>query len=84
MNDKVGIVGIQWKPYKAEGLDLEYAAHFLNKKEADVLFKRLESELVYYSGELTKVKVFGKWHDIPRQQVIYRSRYKLFRDLPLF
>ena len=31
-------------------------------------FKKLEEEIEYLSGDLAKVKVFGKIYNIPRQQ----------------
>ena len=31
-------------------------------------FKNLEEEIEYLSGDLAKVKVFGKIYNIPRQQ----------------
>ncbi|XP_056144577.1 DNA oxidative demethylase ALKBH2 isoform X2 [Lampris incognitus] len=41
------------------------------KEEADPLFKQLEEEVVYLTGDDTKVHVFGKFCDIPRKQATY-------------
>ncbi|XP_029961635.1 DNA oxidative demethylase ALKBH2 [Salarias fasciatus] len=61
---------IPWQKIEAEGLDLDYALLF-SKEEADHLFKKLEEEVVYASGEESKVHVFGKLHNIPRKQATY-------------
>ncbi|XP_060699466.1 DNA oxidative demethylase ALKBH2 isoform X1 [Hemiscyllium ocellatum] len=59
-----------WKQLRAEGLNCDYTKIF-TKSEADDIFLQLEKELEYFSGEQTKVQVFGKWHNIPRKQVTY-------------
>ncbi|XP_025837342.1 DNA oxidative demethylase ALKBH2-like isoform X2 [Agrilus planipennis] len=62
---------IKWKNIKAEGLDLEYAT-ILKKNIAHELMKQLQNSVEYFKDEnLTKVKVFGKWHQIPREQSAY-------------
>lgn len=43
----------------------------LSNDLANELFKQLKNSVEYYDGELTKVRVFGKWHQIPRQQSAY-------------
>ncbi|XP_067862161.1 DNA oxidative demethylase ALKBH2 [Heptranchias perlo] len=63
-------VEYSWKRIRAEGLDCDYTKIF-TKSEADDIFLQLEKVLEYFSGDLTKVQVFGKWHNIPRQQVTY-------------
>ncbi|NXU53663.1 ALKB2 demethylase, partial [Turnix velox] len=55
---------------RAEGLSCDYRILF-SKAEADEIFQRLEEEVEYFEGEMTKLQVFGKWHDIPRKQVTY-------------
>ena len=40
-----------------------------SRADANLLLAECESSLKYVSGDLSKVKVFGKWHDIPRKQV---------------
>ncbi|KAL3270108.1 hypothetical protein HHI36_009166 [Cryptolaemus montrouzieri] len=53
-----------------EGLNLDYMI-LLNRTLANELFNQLRASVEYYDGELTKVRVFGKWHKIPRQQCAY-------------
>lgn len=53
-----------------EGLDLDYIA-FFGRRTADYIFQRLESEVEYFTGDLLKIRVYGKWHKIPRKQVSY-------------
>ncbi|NXL91799.1 ALKB2 demethylase, partial [Alectura lathami] len=55
---------------RAQGLSCEYRLLF-SKAEADEIFQQLEKEVEYFEGEQTKLHVFGKWHNIPRQQVTY-------------
>nr|XP_020450009.1 DNA oxidative demethylase ALKBH2 [Monopterus albus]XP_020450010.1 DNA oxidative demethylase ALKBH2 [Monopterus albus]XP_020450011.1 DNA oxidative demethylase ALKBH2 [Monopterus albus]XP_020450012.1 DNA oxidative demethylase ALKBH2 [Monopterus albus] len=61
---------VPWQKIEAEGLDVDYALLF-SKEEADRLFKQLEEEMVYSTGEEAKVQVFGKVYNIPRQQATY-------------
>lgn len=61
---------VDWRKTAAEGLDVDYAL-LLSRSLADELMMRLEEAVEYYDGELSKVKVFDKWHNIPRQQVAY-------------
>lgn len=53
-----------------DGLDLDYIA-FFGRRTADYIFQRLESEVEYFTGDLLKIRVYGKWHKIPRKQVSY-------------
>ncbi|XP_045890233.1 DNA oxidative demethylase ALKBH2 [Micropterus dolomieu] len=61
---------VPWQKIEAEGLDCDYALLF-SKEEADHLFKQLEEEVVYSTGEEAKVQVFGKVYNIPRKQATY-------------
>ncbi|KAM9810944.1 DNA oxidative demethylase ALKBH2 [Neosynchiropus ocellatus] len=61
---------IPWQKIEAEGLDCDYALLF-SKEEADQLFTKLEEEVVYATGEESKVQVFGKLCNIPRKQATY-------------
>uniref|UniRef100_A0A3P8U6V0 DNA oxidative demethylase ALKBH2 n=1 Tax=Amphiprion percula TaxID=161767 RepID=A0A3P8U6V0_AMPPE len=61
---------VPWRKIEADRLDCDYALLF-SKQEADQLFKQLEEEVVYSTGEAAKVQVFGKVHDIPRKQATY-------------
>ncbi|XP_074494120.1 DNA oxidative demethylase ALKBH2 [Sebastes fasciatus] len=58
---------VPWQKIEAEGLDCDYAQLF-SKEEADHLLNKLEEEVVYATGEESKVHVFGKMHNIPRKQ----------------
>ncbi|XP_064322070.1 DNA oxidative demethylase ALKBH2 isoform X2 [Phalacrocorax carbo] len=57
-----------WQEIRAEGLSCDYRLLF-GKAEADEIFQRLEEEVEYFEGKMTKLHVFGKWHDIPRKQI---------------
>ncbi|XP_060106380.1 DNA oxidative demethylase ALKBH2 [Heteronotia binoei] len=59
-----------WREIRAEGLNCSYTVLF-GKAKADGLFQELEKEVEYFEGDLTKLQVFGKWHNIPRKQVTY-------------
>nr|XP_006640400.1 PREDICTED: DNA oxidative demethylase ALKBH2 [Lepisosteus oculatus]XP_015221734.1 PREDICTED: DNA oxidative demethylase ALKBH2 [Lepisosteus oculatus]XP_015221735.1 PREDICTED: DNA oxidative demethylase ALKBH2 [Lepisosteus oculatus]XP_015221736.1 PREDICTED: DNA oxidative demethylase ALKBH2 [Lepisosteus oculatus] len=61
---------LPWQKIEAEALDLDYTVLF-SKAEADRLFKKLEEEIEYFSGEKAKVQVFGKFYNIPRKQATY-------------
>ncbi|KAG7251484.1 hypothetical protein CRUP_002624 [Coryphaenoides rupestris] len=61
---------VPWQKVDAEGLDCDYALLF-TKEEANRLFQRLETEVLYSTGHEAKVRVFGKLHDIPRKQAVY-------------
>ena len=61
---------VPWHKVEAEGLDCDYALLF-PKEEADDLFKKLEEEVVYLTGDDATVQVFGKVYNIPRKQATY-------------
>ncbi|KAL1490971.1 hypothetical protein ABEB36_011638 [Hypothenemus hampei] len=61
---------IKWKKIQQENLSLDYVILF-SSSLGKILFDELERLVEYYSGELTKVKIFGKYHQIPREQVAY-------------
>lgn len=60
---------IVWRKISKEGLDLDFTPNFLSKPEANSLLDWFEKNIEYFSGDLARVKVFGKWHNIPRKQV---------------
>ncbi|XP_062999746.1 DNA oxidative demethylase ALKBH2 [Elgaria multicarinata webbii] len=68
--DEPPLAGAPWKRIQAEGLNCDYKILF-GKTEADGIFQELEKEVEYFEGALTKLHVFGKWHNIPRKQVTY-------------
>ncbi|MBN3304242.1 ALKB2 demethylase, partial [Amia calva] len=61
---------LPWQKIEAEGLDLDYTVLF-PRTQADRLFKQLEEEVEYFSGERAKVQVFGKFYNVPRKQATY-------------
>ncbi|KAK1160116.1 DNA oxidative demethylase ALKBH2-like [Acipenser oxyrinchus oxyrinchus] len=61
---------LPWKKIEAEGLDCDYTLLF-HRLQADSHFQQLEKEVEYFSGDLAKVQVFGKFHNIPRKQATY-------------
>jgi len=54
----------------AEKLDCDYGLIY-SRDEAEKLLKLCEDEISYFTGQLSKVFVFGKWHDIPRKQAAF-------------
>ncbi|PVD31190.1 hypothetical protein C0Q70_06602 [Pomacea canaliculata] len=61
---------LHWTKIAGENLDCDYVKLY-SKKEADDIFLACERSLIYNSGHLAKVQLFGKWVDIPRKQVAY-------------
>ncbi|KAL3856299.1 hypothetical protein ACJMK2_011069 [Sinanodonta woodiana] len=61
---------IIWREIRAENLNCDYACLY-SASEADDLLAKCETTLVYNTGHLAKVNIFGKWHDIPRKQVAH-------------
>ncbi|XP_041977009.1 DNA oxidative demethylase ALKBH2-like [Aricia agestis] len=61
---------ISWKKIENEGLDLDYAVP-IARSVANRILKELNENLEYFTGDLAKIKVFGKVYPLPRQQVAY-------------
>ncbi|KAM8961520.1 DNA oxidative demethylase ALKBH2 [Pelodytes ibericus] len=61
---------LTWKEFIKENLTCDYTLLF-RKTEADDIFQQLEKEIVYFSGDLSRIQVYGKWHNVPRKQVTY-------------
>ncbi|XP_063769328.1 DNA oxidative demethylase ALKBH2 [Pseudophryne corroboree] len=59
-----------WRRIRADNLSCDYTSLF-NKTEANEILQQLEREIVYFSGDMSKVQVFGKWHNVPRKQVTF-------------
>lgn len=59
---------VKWQHVQRHHLELRYAVIY-PKQEADELFEQLEKEVEYEAESM--VRVFGKWHRIPRQQVAF-------------
>lgn len=70
LHKKIEILPLEWKKMENINMDLDYTVLF-SKNQADFIFNRLEKEVKYFNNDLLKVKVFGKWHTIPRKQVAY-------------
>ncbi|XP_071959810.1 uncharacterized protein [Antedon mediterranea] len=62
--------GLSVQKITGENLDCDYL-QLLGKETADTLFKKCEEEIDYFTGDLAKVKVYGKWFNIPRKQVSF-------------
>lgn len=58
---------LSWRKFSGEGLDVDYC-RLLPAAQADRALAELEKSVDYYTGDLAKVFVFGRWHQIPRQQ----------------
>jgi len=55
---------------KSDNLDCDYGTVY-SSDEALHYLQKCEEELTYFTGQLSKVFVFGKWHNIPRKQVAF-------------
>ncbi|CAG0885491.1 unnamed protein product [Cyprideis torosa] len=60
---------VQFTSTKRENLHLLYAKNVLSKPTS--FFVDLEKQVKWNTGDLAKVKLFGKWHNIPRKQAAY-------------
>ncbi|XP_033748685.1 DNA oxidative demethylase ALKBH2-like [Pecten maximus] len=61
---------VKWRQYTSKDLDCSYTTLY-SRSEADDLISECERSLEYYTGQMTRVFVFGKWHNIPRKQAAY-------------
>lgn len=68
--EQLGSARPPWRKVSAEGLDVDYA-RLLAPALADAVLRELEGSLCYFTGELAQVRVYGRWHPIPRQQVAF-------------
>ncbi|XP_072944303.1 DNA oxidative demethylase ALKBH2-like isoform X2 [Epargyreus clarus] len=59
-----------WNHIQKQGLDLDYSVP-IPRTVASILYKELEESIKYFTGDLAKIKVFGKVYLLPRQQVAY-------------
>ena len=55
---------------KSDNLDCDYGRVYTSDEALHYL-QKCEEELTYFTGQLSKVFVFGKWHNIPRKQVSF-------------
>lgn len=65
---KEQISDLKWEKIKRKNLDLDYVQLF-PKIVANSVLQTLEEQVEYFTGDLARVRVFGKWHDLPRKQV---------------
>lgn len=61
----------QWQKINGENLNLDYCQKFLTQDEGIELMEYMENNVQYLHGKLSQVKVFGRYHPIPRQQVAF-------------
>ncbi|XP_063310757.1 DNA oxidative demethylase ALKBH2 isoform X2 [Pelobates fuscus] len=66
-DDRLLAEHLTWKEIRAEGLSCDYTLLY-TKTEADVIFQQLEREITYFPEDLSRVQVYGKWHNVPRKQ----------------
>lgn len=59
---------LKWYDLTGENLNCTYCM-LLSHIEADKLLSWCEENIQYNSKEASKVRIMGKWHDIPRKQV---------------
>ncbi|XP_063221815.1 DNA oxidative demethylase ALKBH2-like isoform X2 [Bacillus rossius redtenbacheri] len=74
MEEKV----LKWQKFSEEGLDLDYAV-LLPRDAASHLLQQLERVVTYLPPEVARVRVFGRWHPIPRQQVAFGDAGLMYR-----
>ncbi|KAK7065661.1 Alpha-ketoglutarate-dependent dioxygenase alkB 2 [Halocaridina rubra] len=67
---EINASALSLKKISRENLDLDYGILF-PRRIADNLVRILEEEVDYFTGEMARLHVFGKWHDIPRKQATY-------------
>ncbi|XP_063821452.1 DNA oxidative demethylase ALKBH2-like [Ostrinia nubilalis] len=66
----IDINAVLWKSIKNDGLNLNYTVA-IPRPIANTILEELEDTLEYFAGDLARIKVFGKVHPLPRQQVAY-------------
>ena len=62
---------LKWRNIARENLDLNYCLLY-TRKEANELLVECEKELEYFTGDLARVRMMGKWIDLKRKQVKHR------------
>ncbi|XP_060559939.1 DNA oxidative demethylase ALKBH2-like [Ruditapes philippinarum] len=73
---KNGAKSLSWRELRAENLVCDYCMLF-NKSQADDIFEECEKLLTYNDGKLAQIKLYGKWINIPRKQVLKGSIYQI-------
>ena len=68
------IVCEEWTHITGPQPNLSTLILYKKSDERRYIFNELEKQITYPSDpELTRIKVFGKWHDLPRKQAAYGS-----------
>lgn len=62
---------IKWQEIRATQLNLHFAGSIFSPNLKKVIFSELEEQVQYYGpeSEMSRVRVYNKWHPIPRKQV---------------
>ncbi|XP_078596750.1 DNA oxidative demethylase ALKBH2-like [Branchiostoma floridae x Branchiostoma japonicum] len=68
-NTKVDL-NLKWRNLRGENFSCDYAMLY-SPSAARTLLKACEEELIYNTGDLAKVQIFGQFHNIPRKQVAF-------------
>ncbi|KAI8479505.1 Alpha-ketoglutarate-dependent dioxygenase alkB 2 [Branchiostoma belcheri] len=63
-------VPLQWQKLREENFNCDYTVLY-RPSVASTLFQACEEEFVYNTGDLARVQIFGKYRDIPREQVAF-------------
>ena len=62
----------QWVDINGPQFNISTLILYKTLEEKKNIFEELEKQIAYLSDpQLTKIKVFGRWHDIPRKQAAY-------------
>ncbi|XP_078681537.1 DNA oxidative demethylase ALKBH2-like [Branchiostoma floridae x Branchiostoma belcheri] len=61
---------LKWRKLRGENFNCDYTVLY-RPGEARTLLQTCEEELVYNTGDLAKVQIFGQFHNIPRKQVAF-------------
>lgn len=63
---------VQWTNVLQKQLRVTHTQLFHpNSIQSREIFKQLEDEVKYLEGELSQVKMFGRWCPLPRKQAVY-------------
>lgn len=61
------------------GLNIYHVDHFINKDDANFIFKTFEKKLIYNSADASKVFMYNRYVEIPRDQVAYGEPGTFYR-----
>ena len=63
-------LNIVWKKVNRDELQIRHSVVF-PLSTCNAYVQNLEKEVSYLTGDMSKVKIFGKWHNIPRKHAAY-------------